>query len=61
MSLTDGPTPYKANADRRHKIPKMRYRVTDWPDYDAALVRRGNLTLRVTEEALAAWHGACDR
>src|SRR3954468_23859516 len=47
--------PYKANTDRRHKIPKMRYRVTNWPDYDAALVRRGSLTLWVTEEALAAW------
>ena len=48
--------PYKANADRRHKIPKMRYRVTNWPDYDAALVRRGSLTLWITQEALAAWH-----
>jgi hypothetical protein len=48
--------PYKANAERRHKIPRARYRVTNWPDYDAALVRRGSLTLWVTEEALAAWH-----
>jgi hypothetical protein len=48
--------PYKANADRRHKIPKARYRVTNWPEYDAALVRRGSLTFWVTEEALAAWH-----
>ena len=48
--------PYKANADRRHKIPKARYRVTNWPDYDAALVRRGDLTLWVTEDAVAAWH-----
>ena len=50
------PMPYKANADRRHKIPRARYRVTNWPEYDAALVRRGSLTLWVTEEALAAWH-----
>src|SRR4051794_30343641 len=50
------PMPYKANAERRHKIPKTRYRVTNWPEYDAALVRRGSLTLWVTEEALAAWH-----
>ena len=47
--------PYKANADRRHKIPKMRYRVTNWPEYDAALVQRGSLTLWVTEKALAVW------
>jgi hypothetical protein len=30
--------PYKANADRRHKITTARYRVTNWPDYDAQLV-----------------------
>ena len=47
--------PYKANADRHHKIPRARYRVTNRPDYDAALVRRSSLTLWVTEEALAAW------
>src|SRR5690242_9994673 len=47
---------HKANAARRHKIPKTRYRVTNWPEYDAALVRRGSLTLWITAEALAAWH-----
>ena len=47
--------PYKANADRRHKIPKARYRVTNWPEYDAALMRRGSLTLWFTEEVVAAW------
>jgi DDE family transposase len=29
--------------------------VTNWPAYDAALVRRGSLTFWVTEAALAAW------
>jgi Transposase DDE domain len=48
--------PYKFNEARRHKIPKARYKVTNWPDYDAALVRRGSLTVWVTEEAIAAWH-----
>src|SRR5271169_229341 len=48
--------PYKFNASRRHKIPKARYRVTNWPDYDAALMRRGDLTVWFTEEAVAAWH-----
>jgi len=50
------PMPYKANTDRRHKIPRAHYRVTNWPEYDAALVQRGSLTLWITEEALAAWH-----
>jgi hypothetical protein len=30
--------PYKFNESRRHKIPKARYRVTNWPEYDAARV-----------------------
>jgi transposase len=48
--------PYKFNESRRHKIPTARYRVTNWPDYDAALIRRGSLTVWVTEEAVASWH-----
>ena len=48
--------PYKANEPRRHKIPRARYRVTNWPGYDGALQRRGSLTVLVTPEALAAWH-----
>lgn len=48
--------PYKFNQDRRHKIPKARYRVTNWPEYDAALVRRGDLTVWFTNEVVAAWH-----
>jgi DDE family transposase len=47
--------PYKFNQPRRHKIPKSKYRVTNWPEYDAALLRRGSLTLWFTEEAVAAW------
>src|SRR5215213_5160553 len=48
--------PYKANEPRRHRIPRARYRVTNWPDYDRALQQRGSLTVWVTPEALAAWH-----
>jgi transposase len=47
--------PYKANEKHRHKIPKVRYRVKNWRDYDAALRRRGDLTVWVTPAALAAW------
>src|SRR5687768_6566447 len=48
--------PYKANEARRHKIPRARYKVANWPAYDRALQRRGSLTVWVTPEALAAWH-----
>ncbi len=47
--------PYKFNGSRRHKIPTAKYRVTNWPDYDAALVRRGALTVWFTDEAIAEW------
>jgi hypothetical protein len=47
--------PFKANAARRHHIPKQRYRVTNWAEYDAALRQRGSLTVWFTEEAIAAW------
>ncbi len=47
--------PHKANEPRRHKIPKGRYRVENWSAYDAARRRRGDLTIRVSPEAIAAW------
>src|SRR3954468_9264914 len=47
--------PFKANADRRHHIPKQRRRVTNWAEYDAALRQRGRLTVWFTDEAIAAW------
>ncbi len=33
----------------------MKFRVTNWRDYEAGLRRRGSLTLWVTPEALAGW------
>jgi hypothetical protein len=47
--------PFKVNADRRHHIPKQQHRVTNWSEYDAALKRRGSLTVWFTDEAIAAW------
>jgi hypothetical protein len=36
--------PHKHNADRRHHIPKMSFKVQNWPAYEAGLRRRGSLT-----------------
>ena len=47
--------PFKHHAAHRHHIPKPRYRVTKWPEYDAALRQRGSLTVWFTDEAIAAW------
>jgi hypothetical protein len=50
--------PHKYNADRRHRIPQSRYKVTNWRAYEAALRHRGSLTIWFTEEAIAAWRAA---
>jgi hypothetical protein len=47
--------PFKANAARRHRIPKQRHRVTNWAEYDASLRQRGSLTVWFSDEAIAAW------
>jgi Transposase DDE domain len=47
--------PFKANAARRHRIPKQRHRVTNWAEYDAGLRARGSLTVWFTAEAIEAW------
>ena len=45
--------PFKHHAARRHRIPKARYRVQNWPAYEAGLKRRGDLTLWLDEAAIA--------
>jgi hypothetical protein len=50
--------PIVYNADRRHRIPKRRYKVTNWQAYEAGLRQRGSLTIWFTEEAIAAWRAA---
>ena len=47
--------PFRHHAGHRHHIPKPRYRVTNWPEYDASLTRRGSSTVWFTDEAIAAW------
>ena len=47
--------PYQANPARGHKFTKVRYRVSNWREYDQALQQRGSLTLWVTPAAIAAW------
>ncbi len=47
--------PHKHNADRRHHIPKMPFKVQNWPEYEAGLRRRGSLTLWIEDAALGEW------
>ena len=47
--------PHKHNDDRRHHIPKMAFKVQNWPAHEAGLRRRGSLTLWIEDGALAHW------
>ena len=46
---------HKHNADRRHHIPKMSFKVENWPAYEAGLRRRGSQTLWIEDGALEHW------
>ena len=47
--------PFKFHASRRHHIPRAKYRVMNWPDYDRGLVRRGDICFWIDESALEQW------
>ena len=47
--------PHKHNADRRHHISKMSFKVQNWPEYEAGLCRRGSLALWIEDTALECW------
>ena len=38
-----------------HPTYKTKYRVGNWPAYNRTLVRRGDVTVWVSSEAIAAW------
>ena len=50
--------PCKFHASRRHHVPKTRYRVTNRPDHDRGLVRRGDIRFWIEENALEQWDAA---
>jgi hypothetical protein len=47
--------PHQHNAARRHHIPKMSFKVQNWPAYEAGLRRRGSPTLWIEDAALECW------
>lgn len=40
---------------------RARCRVRDWADYDRALTRRGDITVRIAPDAIAGWRAAAGR
>ena len=53
--------PNKHNTERRHHIPKMKFKIQNWPEYEAGLRRRGSLTLWIEDAALAQWQSVGPR
>src|SRR5215217_8670151 len=49
--------PLKMNTNRPLRF-RARYRIRNWPQYEAGLKRRGDLTLWLDEAAIAGWHAA---
>jgi hypothetical protein len=41
-----------------HPKYKTKYHVTNWPEYDRALVQRGNITLWISDDAIVSWKPA---
>jgi hypothetical protein len=42
----------------RPKRFRARYRIRNWPQYEAGLKRRGDLTLWLDQAAIAGWHAS---
>jgi hypothetical protein len=55
LLVLTSPMLHKHNADRRHHIPKMSFKVQNWPEYEAGLRRRGSLILWIEDGALDHW------
>ena len=49
---------HRTNSPSETASPKQRYRVTNWPDYNRALVSRGAVTLWIDEAVLSGWRAS---
>ena len=45
----------------QYKYAKSRYRVRNWPEYEAGLQRRGDLTIWLSGAALDTWRASGQR
>ena len=47
--------PFRPHPNRPKRF-RAQYRIRNWPQYEAGLKRRGDLTLWLDEAAIAGWH-----
>lgn len=48
--------PYKLRSCVRHKIPKRKYRITNWHSYEQGLRNRGNISFWFSDDAVKSWY-----
>ena len=46
---------YKARDKQRHKFKKKKYKITNWPEYNESLKKRGDLTIWFAESVIENW------
>src|SRR3954452_15302202 len=49
--------PFRRHPNRPKRF-RARYRIRNWPQYEAGLKRRGDLTLWLDDTAIAGWHAS---
>jgi hypothetical protein len=52
--LKDQITHLPDNADR--SVAKQKFKITNWPTYNKALINRGSITFWLDDEAIQAWY-----
>lgn len=48
--------PYKYSKAKDWPIPKQKYQVTNWPEYNKALKNRGSINFWLTDDAIEKWY-----
>jgi hypothetical protein len=48
--------PYKLRQNQNHKFKKATYKIKNWPEYNAALEKRGSVKLWFSDEVIKSWY-----
>src|SRR5262245_9058518 len=48
--------PYKYAKKKGWSVPKQKYKVSNWSDYNKSLVMRGDIGVWISEAAIANWY-----
>ena len=48
--------PNKYPEKKGWNVPKQKYKITNWPEYNAALRSRGRIDVWISEEAINLWY-----